>query len=204
MVPTEAAIAYHPGQFAFLKFPDIKGLNNPHPFTLTSNPDNYEISVTVKAAGDFTRTMQSDLRVGTTALVEGGYGCFDYTRGERDQVWIAGGIGITPFVSWLNSLDSSLLDSVDLFYSTKGREGYVHGEFLERVETQHPFLRIHTRDTCMDERITIPEIFKRTNSPYNCSYFICGPQKMVEDLYYQLRKEGIQERKIHYEFFNFR
>ncbi|MEG3070146.1 MAG: hypothetical protein RQM92_04285 [Candidatus Syntrophopropionicum ammoniitolerans] len=43
-------------------------------------------------------------------------GMFDYTRGSRHQIWIAGGIGITPFRSFIQAGVPEEF-SVDLFYA---------------------------------------------------------------------------------------
>ena len=65
-----------------------------------------EIKLAVKASGDFTQYMQAHLQAGMEADVEGGYGMFDYRTGSREQLWIAGGIGLTPFLSWIRDFVS--------------------------------------------------------------------------------------------------
>ncbi len=43
------------------------------------------------------------LRTGTRVQVEGPYGRFDFRKGGARQIWLAGGIGITPFLAWAES-----------------------------------------------------------------------------------------------------
>src|SRR6266540_1938362 len=57
------------------------------------------------------------LAAGTPARVAGTFGGFDYRSGGREQIWIAGGIGVTPFVSWIRSLDATFDRHVDFWYS---------------------------------------------------------------------------------------
>ena len=60
--------------------------------------------------------------VGQPVQVEGPYGCFDIERRDPQarQVWIAGGIGVTPFLAWLESLqaDPARAPSAELHYCT--------------------------------------------------------------------------------------
>jgi hypothetical protein len=53
-----------------------------------------------QALGDYTRSLPGRVAVGQTIRLEGPYGgfTFDAAHGEDSQVWVAGGIGITP--SW--------------------------------------------------------------------------------------------------------
>lgn len=48
----------------------------------------------------------------------GPHGRFDYRGGGQRQVWIAAGVGITPFHSWIRSLESSFDREVQFFYTT--------------------------------------------------------------------------------------
>ena len=54
----------------------------------------------MKALGDYTQSLKN-LKPGTIAEIEGAFGKFSYTHyGDSPQIWIAGGIGVTPFLVW--------------------------------------------------------------------------------------------------------
>src|SRR5690606_1895637 len=89
------------GQFAFVTFDRIEGA---HPFTIASaDRENGTVTFLIKSLGDFTRNLSQKISVGQTVNIEGPYGCFNFDRRNRKshQIWIAGGIGITPFLAWL-------------------------------------------------------------------------------------------------------
>src|SRR5512133_149449 len=53
------------GQFLFVRFPNDKVLNESHPFTISSAPQEDVLRLTIKASGDFTRDLFSRLKEGT-------------------------------------------------------------------------------------------------------------------------------------------
>jgi len=101
------------GQFLFVRFPRDKGLNESHPFTISSAPREDVLRVTIKASGDFTRYLFQHLQAGMEAVVEGAYGMFDYKTGGQQQIWIAGGIGLTPFLSFVRDMDGTLTQNIE-------------------------------------------------------------------------------------------
>jgi predicted ferric reductase len=93
------------GQFAFVTFDRKEGA---HPYTIASAPVAGEPRVTfqIKALGDYTRGLARTLRIGQPVAVEGPYGRFQLEpdAAATSQVWVAGGIGVTPFLAWLEAL----------------------------------------------------------------------------------------------------
>src|SRR3970040_78401 len=109
------------GQFLFVRFPSEKDLNESHPFTISSAPSEDVLRLTIKASGNFTRDLFSNLKAGSDAVVEGAYGSFDYRTGGGKQIWVAGGIGITPFLSFIRDLETDLGHDVDFYYTLRHR-----------------------------------------------------------------------------------
>ncbi len=96
------------GQFLFVRFPGEKDLNESHPFTISSAPAEDVLRLTIKASGNFTRELFARLKDDTHAIIEGAYGMFNYKTGGPKQIWIAGGIGLTPFLSFVRDMDGML------------------------------------------------------------------------------------------------
>ncbi len=91
------------GQFAFATSDAHEGA---HPYTIASawNPADPRITFVTKELGDYTATLVDRLRVGQEVMVEGPYGNFTFDDDRPRQIWIGGGIGITPFISRMKHL----------------------------------------------------------------------------------------------------
>jgi predicted ferric reductase len=95
-------ISWRPGQFVMLRLPGRFGHSEPHPFTI-STPPGTGLCCTVKRAGAFTTALHS-LEPEARLLVQGSYGVFCREVFETPAShwgFIAGGVGITPFLAVL-------------------------------------------------------------------------------------------------------
>ena len=73
--------------------------------------------LSVKASGDWTQYLYDHLKPGMLARVDGSYGMFNYKTGGKQQIWIAGGIGLTPFLSWIRDFNGQPSDyEIDFYY----------------------------------------------------------------------------------------
>lgn len=91
------------GQFAFVTFDKKEGA---HPFTIASAWDASDprIMFITKGLGDYTDLLPEQITVGGKAVVEGPYGGFTFDDTAPRQIWIGGGIGITPFIARMKQL----------------------------------------------------------------------------------------------------
>jgi predicted ferric reductase len=121
--------------------------------------------VTIKAVGDYTRELFEQLRPGVPARLAGPFGAFDYRRGGRGQVWIAGGIGITPFLSWIRSLDGDFDREVDLFYTVAHRAEAIHTDEIRAAADAHPSLRPHVLSSDTDGRLRAEDVLRGERAP---------------------------------------
>lgn len=193
------------GQFLFVRFPNDKDLNESHPFTISSAPHEDVLRVTVKASGDFTRALFTNLKSGMDAVVEGAHGMFNYKTGGQKQIWIAGGIGLTPFLSFIRDMDSSLAHDVDFYYTVRHKEEALFLDEIEATAKKNPRLKTHIRFSATDGSLHIEEIAKNANEPLShYDVYLCGPQAMVQAFEKKFLSLGLPKRKIHFEEFNFR
>lgn len=205
LAPKGAKMNYRAGQFLFVRFPGDRVLNEPHPFTISSAPGEASLRLTVKACGDFTRHLSRNLEPGMEAVVEGGYGLFDYKRGGREQVWIAGGIGLTPFLSFLRDAGGTLDREVDFYYTVRTREEALFLDEIERAARKDSRLKAHVRFSAADGPLTVEEIVARTEGDVRSRHvYLCGPLPMVQAFTQEFRRLGVPGDQIHYEEFNFR
>jgi predicted ferric reductase len=193
------------GQFLFVRFPRDKDLNESHPFTISSAPAEDVLRLTIKASGNFTRELFSRLKEGADAIVEGAYGMFNYKTGGPKQIWIAGGIGLTPFLSFVRDMDGDLQHHVDLYYTVRHPEESIFEEELKEGAAKNPRLKVHIRYSAKDGSLTIDDIVK--NAGGNVSgydVYLCGPLPMMQAFEKKFMDQGLPKGNIHYEEFNFR
>lgn len=104
---------YQSGQFAFLKIFQEGFESAPHPFSI-SGGHGQTLYFTVKNSGDHTKNIYDNLQVGSKVSVDRAYGHMIIEEGRENQVWIAGGIGITPFISYIR--EHPILDKPSFFF----------------------------------------------------------------------------------------
>jgi predicted ferric reductase len=193
------------GQFLFVRFPPDKALNESHPFTISSAPAEDVLRLTIKASGNFTRDLFYKLNEGSDAIIEGAYGMFNYKTGGPKQIWIAGGIGLTPFLSFVRDMDGNLQHKVDLYYTVRHPEEAIFVNELEDACVKNPNLKVYVRYSAKEGSLTIEEIVK--NAGGNISgydVYLCGPLPMMQAFETKFIDLGLPKNNIHYEEFNFR
>jgi predicted ferric reductase len=190
----------HEGEYAIVTLRPGEVSNQFHPFSLTSAPGEGNLRIAVKAVGDFTRAMHK-LGEGAVAKVEGPYGGFSHLKVPRKrQVWVAGGIGITPFLSMVRSLNGSG-HQIDLYFGVKSLDqSYFLAELLALDRTKDDFRLIHVPE---DEigYITADRIEETTGDLKSVDFLLCGPPPMVKNLRGQLIDKGVPRSHIHFEKF---
>lgn len=136
---TERPRTFHfvPGQFQFLRFHDSKVPREEHPFTIASSPSppSDRISLTIKETGDFTAAIGC-VRPGDRATVHGHFGRFSHTLhpDERNLVFVAGGVGITPLMSMLRYMrDRRESRRVLLAYANRSLANVVFADELTAI-----------------------------------------------------------------------
>lgn len=207
LIPIAKAIPFKAGQFVFIRFrwSEDKGIiNEVHPFSIASGPQEEGLRLYVKALGDFTSSLHG-LTEGAVAEVEGAFGRFTPARyGTAPQVWIAGGIGITPFLSMARSMQQ-LPQKVYLFYSVATRsemvEPHVLDEFIPKHFKNFVFVPYIT-DEMQGKFLSVDFIEQSVEHGFSGKeIFICGPPPMMKAMRAQLRAKGVQNGRIHSEEF---
>jgi predicted ferric reductase len=226
MEPLERPLAFVPGQFVFVNFRSLAlrrelhpfdvsvrrrvfsiragGIRNQfHPFSITSAPGEPTLRITVKAVGDYTRALRT-LEPGAEAVVEGAYGSFSYRHvPNRRQIWMAGGIGVTPFLSMARSLGDEDDYSIDFYYCVEhAEEAHFLDELRAIAASRDDFdVSLVPRDT--DGFLTAERVAREQPDLDGADVLICGPPAMIDSLRAQLRSRGVPVSRIHAEEFGF-
>ncbi len=201
--PLGRRFAFRPGQFAFVNLEAKDGWHR-HPFTIASGPAEDEVRITVRAVGDFTSSIGDLVEPGMPAVISSPKGHFDYCRGTERQIWVAGGIGVAPMLSWLRSArPGQLPHRVDFFYTARGPAPLA--DEVAHIAGHHDELHLHLVDTTTDPRLTVPDLLGASGGqPEEVSAFLCGPEAMVTALQRDLVRAGVKPANVHREYYNLR
>ncbi|MFC4296952.1 ferric reductase-like transmembrane domain-containing protein [Castellaniella hirudinis] len=195
------------GQFAFATFDPREGA---HPYTIASadSADARRLTFQIKALGDYTRDLAQRLEPGRPVQIEGPYGRFDHRRGDARQAWVAGGIGITPFLAWLESLQArpDSAPQAQLHYCVRDA---AHDPFIERLRTlcaALPHITLHVHDAGAGQRLDAETLRRAADArPGDAlDVWFCGPAGLAKHLEAGLRSLGLKDVPVHREAFEMR
>ncbi len=200
--PRGRPVVFTPGQFVFVTFYGPGLSREAHPLTICNVPDDDVLVLTAKVLGDFTDTLYQELRAGAVAKIEGPYGRFDFRKGTRKQIWLAGGVGIVPFLSWARSMaDSPSVETeAILYYCVHSRGDAVHFEEFRTLANQLDALEVVL--VCSEEQGHIQAA--DLGDVRDRDIYMCGPRRFTEDLRRQLLDLDVPRDRIHFEDFEFR
>lgn len=203
--PQNRPMTYKAGQFTFLSFLNNKNISRElHPFTISSNPHEYHIRISAKDSGDYTSEL-FNAKPGDLVKLIGPYGYFTRDRllNSRKQIWIAGGIGITPFLSMLAAESAEPSgNKINLFYTVKSEQEAVYKDELIKNSDQITDLELTLNFDSTEGYLTAKRIAE--NLDYNikeASILLCGPTQMMHSLRKQFMDMGLDSEQIIFEDF---
>lgn len=156
------------GQFIFLNHASF---SEPYPFTLANltNP----LRILVKNLGNDTACLAEKIHVGDEVEIEGAYGAFHFDDNADKQVWIAMGVGITPFLSRLSQLEEAPNGKpVTLFYSYHTADKALLDELSYRANKAN--IQLILWNSQQNGRLTAEFIQKHSNITAQSSIWYCG------------------------------
>jgi len=193
---------HQPGQFAFVTTDWKEGA---HPFTIAThwNPQDRRIGFIAKELGDHTARLRDHFDKGRSVTLEGPYGQFTFDSPKSRQIWVGGGIGITPFVAKMRQLAVTPGDKqIDLFHSTTD----VSELALEkmRADAASAGVTLHILVSPRDGHLTAARIMENVPDWKNASLWFCGPTGFGASLRKDLTAAGLPAREFHQELFEMR
>lgn len=201
--PLATAITARPGQFvlaAFADAPSWKGFGEYHPFSLSRIGKDGEIAMGIKALGDCTTRLQH-VQCGFAARVQGPFGAFLADAGATPGLWVAGGIGITPFLALLRARPLTQPTRLIYLYRESADAAYI-GELDEIAAGQDSLSLVALATGASD-----PDIERLIPDPSGlagCDCYLCGPPGLLDSAIGILAARGVAASRIHFERFDFR
>ncbi len=192
-------LVWKPGQYAHYRLPheaaDERGVERW--FTIASAPYEHKVMITTRLTAErgssFKKALLA-LKVGDT--IESDYVDGDFTAEDpaQEYVFVAGGIGITPFHSILKEADHAQVQlHATLIYANRDANVPYKSE-LEAFQKNNPHLVVHylTAPERIDEQVIkkfVPELTKPI-------FYLSGPEAMVKSLAEVIKAMGVAENKI--------
>jgi predicted ferric reductase len=197
-----------PGQFVYISFDTDAVTEEPHPFSISSPPDEPEMRLSIKRLGDWTSNVVK-IDDGEPARIWGPYGHFSdylFKHPKLPAVLIGGGIGITPFLSIVRSKAFSKRSGPStLIYSVPRKRAAVYAEELQQAidSLEQTSLVQHFSDEegYIDQGM-LEGILQHPLKNY--LFLICGPAIMMESLKSLLTEAGVKPKQIVMEDFAIR
>jgi predicted ferric reductase len=202
-----------PGQFQFVRLHGTDVASEEHPFSIASSPTRAgRISLTIRESGDFTAGI-GHVRPGDLATVHGPFGRFSHRlhAGEGRLVFVAAGVGITPFMSMLRFMrDRREARSVLLVYASRQPADVIFRDELKAIEVcGFPDLRIiHVLSDPPASwdgeagRLDADRLARLCGGIEGDAFYLCCPPPMTDSLIRGLRRLGVSLRRIHTDQFS--
>lgn len=185
-------------------------------YSISSAPSDkgYRISVRRQPEGVVSNWLHSSAVEGTELLVSAPAGSFTLPSPiATPVVLLSAGVGLTPFVSMVDTLTAEPAVATSLHY--------VHGTHSPQTEAFGPHIRAlaakgqvkadvfyshgkpdtaqNVGTTAHEGRVTAEWV--QANTPADALYYICGPEGFMQDMITGLKAAGVPESRLHHEVF---
>ena len=214
----EGFILRKAGQYASIRIMRPDGWSEPHPFTISAAPEDALLRFTIKKVGKFTSAI-GELKPGAPVKCMGPLGVFCKDIDAKPSiVMIAGGVGITPFLSVLRHFRNiKAPNKVTLLWANKGIEDIFSTEEIKQMSGELSLNVVHclSRDDDVDRYVDTQyanvfyekgrlseDILKKHGVVSDAAFYLCGPPPMMESALNDLQKLGVAPDSVEREKFS--
>ena len=204
---------FQAGQYINL-FLEVDGVRTSRPYSIASSPTQlayYDVTVRRVEDGFVSSYLLEEVSVGDTFQSTSPSGQFYHNplfHGD-DLVFIAGGSGITPFMSMIQEVvDRDLDRRIQLIYGNRSNQDIIFGNRIEKRTMHHKNLSMHTVISEPDKSynglngfITAELIAELVDNIDGKMFYVCGPEAMYTFVLAELEKLNIPKRRIRLEVF---
>ncbi len=211
------------GSFLTLKIMQDGEWSKPHPFTISCAPEDPLLKVTMKRQGAFT-TAAHGLKPGEEVICAGPYGLFCKDIDAQDSiVMIAGGVGITPFLSVLRHFRNiKFANRVVLIWSNRTIEDAFAQEELKQMTREIPLLVVNNLSRVpegtdiagyadgafpgvfYEEGRCTRDLIGKYLPPDDPAIYLCGPPPMQDFVLGELEDLGVDPKSVKKENFTWK
>ena len=197
---------FEPGQFTYVDLLDTRAQLHrefeSHPFSIASAPDQRVLSLVIESRGTHTTRMKE---IGAAddahALLHSSYGRLVAHRAKpKKQLWIGGGIGITPFMAMAEDMGMHPERyegyEVTLVVGVDHPEQAFALDRLQEAARRCPGLEVHLWARSERGLPNAAEIAKLVDDVRDRAVMLSGPEPMISDLTEQLHAAGVPRHRI--------
>lgn len=204
---SEQIKSWQVGQYALVAW---SRSHDNHPFSISRKNADGSLELTFKVLGDFTAKLK-EIKAGDTLFLTGAFGELGNDLGSIDGplVFLAGGIGVTPFRSMIYQLlESKDPRQVYLYYGAKDPAMLAfHDEFSQLAASSQnffyqPVIEQGELEHAAKGFITI-DMLKQANPTLAGTFFVCGPPVMMKILKKALAKAQVPLSRVRAEDFGY-
>ena len=183
-------------------------------FSIASAPHEDTLMVTTRMRDTAFKRELKRMPLGAAVKIDGPSGDLTlHSDVTRTAVFLAGGIGITPFRSMvMDAAEEKLPHQIFLFYSNHRREDAPFLDELQALEKENPNYKLVASMTEMAKshrawhgevgRIDHPMLLRYLKDDVSPIYYIAGPPEMVKGLHTMLSEAGVDDNNIRAEEFD--
>jgi ferredoxin-NADP reductase len=201
--PSKKWNSFLPGQYLEIGV-KINGVLYFRNFSISSTLEQFQkegtisLSIQKQDKGKVTQWIFDELKTGNLITISQAKGCFAPQNSTEPVLFIAGGTGITPFISLLHTAVLENRNAVLLYYAKAGKH-----ILREKLEAMTSASNITVQFITTSEEGRISEAHLQQYCPDFCqrSVLVCGPNHMIEDTKSLLSKLGYEEEKVVFEYF---
>lgn len=188
---------YNPGQFLHLAIDkDYDGIGQwpeSRCFSMQSNPTEDTIRITYAVKGQFTKEMEETLNISSIVWLKLPYGdLFDQSHNKENTVFIAGGTGITPFLSLFTHESFNEYNNPKIYLGFRKIAYNIYNEELNSSQNNSKFIKFFIED--IDGTIDIQSVYNDNGNASN--YFISGPPLMIKTFKQTLIENGVPNENV--------
>lgn len=191
---------FEPGQATEVSINHPKWKEERRPFTFTSLNEWPHLEFTIKSYRDhdgLTNALDK-LKTGDELILRDVWGAITY-KGEG--YFIAGGAGITPFIAIFRQLfHEKKIGTNELFFSNKTSDDIIlEEELVEMLGDNAHFLVTKETDTIYESARIDKAFLLKNVKDFSKPFYICGPDKMVEEISGILKELGADPESVVFE-----
>ena len=189
---------FKPGQFLHLAldpFDPSRAWPDSRCFSIQTPPEDRQIILTYSVKGKFTTRMATELTEGKEIWLKLAYGdLFQKAHDKKKCVFIAGGTGITPYLSLFTSQVFAEYNNPKLYLGVRDPSFHIYQAYLNRSRQINPSMENHIINEEVDGVLDIERIFSENGVV--STYFISGPPQMIKNFKTSLLEKQVNEQNI--------